>query len=55
MVQIRLGISLLVRSKEMFIQHLFTSLYKYRFDQYDQNSSQIGQQRDKNALEARSN
>ena len=38
----------------MLISNLFTSLYKYSFDQYDQNSSQIGQQGDKNAFETRS-
>ena len=35
----------------MLIQHLFTWLYKYSFDQHDQNSSWIGQQWDMNALE----
>ena len=49
------GLSLLVQSKNMLIQHIFTSLYKYSFDQYDQYSSQKGSSEIRMQLKARSN
>ena len=44
---------LLVQSKNMLI--LFTSLYKYSFDQYDQSSSQKGGREIRIHLKSRSN